>query len=417
MLLWVFVLLLLAVIFFCTLGSAALQAIPLERLWKLREAGGRNAAGVEYWITHSQQITWSFRVVSRISCVAIALLLASIIEERPLPLYVFFIATVLAGILIAFPGSLIPSAWAQFAGEKIGLNLLPLIRVFGAILTPLSVACQAVLNMLLRLFGRPPLHFTPIALRSELEQCMGGLDRAGMLSDEEKKMVRHVFSFHEIEASEIMTPRVAMRCLSDAESVARAVDLFTAEHLSRIPIYRESPDNIVGILYVKDLLEHWGEPGISEQRVGPLAREPLFVPGTTRARNLLSEMRKRQVHMAIVVDEYGVAAGLVTLENILEAIVGEIKDEYDPQDEKHYERVGDGVYRVDAQLSVTDARQELGIDVPERGDYDTLAGFVCAFCGRVPGAGEVMEWGGYAFTVLEATKRSLIKLEIRGVKR
>jgi CBS domain containing-hemolysin-like protein len=417
MLIWLFVVVLLSVIFFCTLGSAALQAIPLERLWKLREGGGRNAAGVEYWITHSQQITWSFRVVSRISCVALALLLASILEDRPLPPYVFFIALVLSTILIAFPGSLIPSAWAQLAGEKIGLSLLPVIRMFGVILTPISMVCQAVMNVALRLFGRPPLHFKPLPLRSELEQCMGGLDRAGMLSEEEKKMVRRIFSFHEIEAREIMTPRVAMRCLSEQETVGRAVELVKAEHLSRIPVYRESPDNIVGVLFAKDLLSRMGEAGVAEAKVGPLAREPFFVPETTGARALLAEMRKRQTHMTIVVDEYGVTTGLVTIENILETIVGEIRDEYDPRDDRHYEKTGDGVYRVDAQLSVNDAREELGIDVPERGEYDTLAGFICAFCGRVPGAGEVMEWGGYAFKILDATKRGLITLEIRGVKK
>lgn len=417
MLIWFFVVVLLAVVFFCTLGSAALQAIPLERLWKLREGGGRNAAGVEYWITHSQQITWSFRVVSRISCVAIALLLAAILEERPLPLYVFFIALFVSTVLIAFPGSLIPSAWAQLAGEKIGLNLLPALRMFGVILTPISVVCQAVLNMLLKLFNRPPLHFKPLPLRSELEQCMGGVERAGMLSDEEKKMVRRIFSFHEVVASEIMTPRVAMRCLSEQETVGRAVELVRAEHLSRIPVYRESPDNIVGVLFAKDLLSRMGEAGVAESKVGPLAREPLFVPEATGARALLAEMRKRQSHMAIVVDEYGVTTGIVTLENVLETIVGEIRDEHDPHEDRHYEKTGDGVYRVDAQLSVSDAREELGIDVPERGEYDTLAGFVCAFCGRVPSPGEVMEWGGYSFKVLEATKRSLITLEIRGVKK
>jgi CBS domain containing-hemolysin-like protein len=417
MLTWLSAVVFLSVIFFCTLGSAALQGISIERLWKIRQGGGRAAAGVEYWITHSQQIIWSFRVISRISCVALALLVASLIQERPLPPYVFIIALVASTVLIAFPGSLIPSAWAQLAGEKIGLNLMPLIRTIGAVLSPLSTGSQAVMNLALRMLGRPPLRFSALPLRSELEQCMGGVERAGMLSEEEKKMVRRIFAFHEIEAREIMTPRVAMRCLSEQEPLARAVELVRAEHLSRIPIYRESPDNIVGVLLAKDLLGRMAEHGGAETKVGALAREPLFVPETNGARALLAEMRKRQTHMAIIVDEYGVTTGLVTMENILEAIVGEIRDEYDPHDERHYEKVGDGVYRVDAQLSVNDARVELGIDVPERQEYDTLAGFICAFCGRVPAAGELMEWGGYSFKVLDATKRSVRTLEIRGVKK
>ena len=183
MLTWLSAAAFLSVVFFCTLGSAALQGISIERLWKIRQGGGRAAAGVEYWITHSQQIIWSFRVISRISCVALALLVASLIQERSLPPYVFIIALVASTVLIAFPGSLIPSAWAQLAGEKIGLNLMPLIRTIGAVLSPLSTGSQALMNLALKMLGRPPLRFSALPLRSELEQCMGGVERAGMLSE------------------------------------------------------------------------------------------------------------------------------------------------------------------------------------------------------------------------------------------
>ena len=413
MLVWILVIIFLSLIFFCTLSSVALNAIPLERLWRLRQGGGRSAAGVEYWVTHSQQITWACRVASRISCVALALVLVTLIEGKPLPLYAFIIALLVTTFLVAFPGSLLPSAWAQLAGEKIGLSLLPLIRILGMILTPLAVGCYAILNLILKPFGITTLSFKPLHLRSEIEQYVGGLEKSATLSDEEKKMVRRIFGFGELEASEIMTPRVSMRCLSEHETVARALELIKAEHLSRIPIFRGSPDSVVGVLYAKDLLSHWGEVGLEARGVGELAREPLFVPATSKIGAILLKMRTKRVHMAIVVDEYGNAIGLVTIENVIEEIVGEIRDEHDSPGDAPCEKVGEGVYRVDARLSVNDARRELGLAIPERGEYDTLAGFLYTVCGGVPVTGEVINWGWHSFKVLEATKRGVVRLEVR----
>lgn len=413
MLIWILIIVFLSIIFFCTLSSAALNAIPIERLWRLREGGGRSARGVEYWVTHSQQITWACRVASRLSCVALALVLATLIEGKPLPIYAFIIALLVTTILVAFPGSLIPSAWAQLAGEKIGLSLLPFIRVLGVILTPIGVGCYAILNAILKPFGIAALKFKPLHLGSELEQCVGGIEKSTALSDAEKEMVRRIFGFGGLEASEIMTPRVFMRCLSEDDTVARALDLIKVERLSRIPIFRGGPDRIVGVLYAKDLLSRWGEKGFEERPVGEFAREPLFVPGTSRVPALFSEMCKKRIHMAIIVDEYGSAIGLATMENVIEEIVGEIRDEHDFPGDLPYKKIGDGVYEADACLSVHDARRELGVAIPERPEYDTLAGFIYAVYGAVPAAGEVIDWKGHSFKVLKATKRGVGRVEIR----
>lgn len=413
MLIWILVVIFLSIIFFCTLSSVALNAIPIERLWRLREGGGRSARGVEYWVTHSQQITWACRVASRISCIALALVLATLIEGKPLPVYAFIIALLVTTILVAFPGSLLPSAWAQLAGEKIGLSLLPFIRVLGVILTPVGIGCYAILNAILKPFGIAALSFKPLHLRSELEQCVGGLEKSTALSDSEKKMVRRIFGFGGLEASEIMTPRVSMRCLSEDETVARAIELIKTERLSRIPVFRGSPDKVVGVLYAKDLLCRWCEKGLEARAVGGLAREPLFVPGTSKLPALFAEMCGKRIHMAIIVDEYGSTIGLATMENVIEEIMGEIRDEHDFPGNLPYKKIGDGVYEADACLSAHDARRELGVAIPERREYDTLAGFICAVYGAVPAAGEVINWEGRSFKVLEATKRGVVRVEIR----
>jgi CBS domain containing-hemolysin-like protein len=337
----------------------------------------------------------------------------TLIAGHALPVYAFVIALVLTTILVAFPGSLIPSAYAQLAGEKIGLALLPLIRVLGIILTPISMACQAVLNVILKPFGIAPLRFKPISLRSEVEQCVGGIEKSGALTDEEKTMIRRIFSFGELGARDLMTPRVAMRCLSESDTLGQAAAVIGAEHYSRLPVFRGSPDSIVGVFYAKDLLDRWGQEGAAEMKVGELMREPLFAPETITARTLLADMRKKQIHAAILVDEYGSATGLVTIEDILEAIHGELRDEYDEVEPPLYQEVSSGVYRVDARLPVKDARDELGFKIPNRYGYDTLAGFVCAVAGRVPAVGEVIEWRGHSFKVIDATTTGVRTLEVK----
>ncbi len=407
------VLILLGIIFFSTLGGAALRSIPIDRLRQIREEVGKNSSRVDYWVTHSQQITWALRVTSRISCVALALVLARVIAGDSFPIFKVVIALVVTGLLVAFPGSLIPLAWGQRGGERIGMRLIPVFRVFAVILAPISSVCRGVLNGALVLASKSPISFKPLSLKGELDQLIGDRKAAKRLDEEEKAMIRHIFKFGDMMAKEVMTPRISMSCLAEDDTVSRARQLIKEEHHSRIPVYSGNSDNVVGVLYAKDLLSHRREEGMEDINVGSLMREPIFVPETKKLDDLFSELRSKRTHMAIVVDEYGCTTGLVTMEDILEEIVGEIQDEYDIDEKGLYEKLGEGLYRVDARLPANDAREELGLNIPESEEYDTLAGFVCSLCGRVPAAGETVEWNGYIIRVLEASSRNVIKLEIR----
>ena len=410
---WIVAIALLAAIFFATLAGTALRSIPVERLRALKESGGETAERIGYWITHSEQIVWALRVASRVSCVALALAVTAIVAREPFPLYAFFIGLAVTGLLVAFPGSLVPMIWGKRAAERVGLRLIPALRFFGTLLAPFITACEAAVNACLRIIGRPPLRFSPISLRGELESIIGEERNAAALDEDEKRMIRHIFEFGDTEVKEIMTPRLSMRCLGEGETVRRAVGMIREEHHSRIPVYRDSPDSIVGILYAKDLLDLWAKGGGLDTPLGALAREALFVPETKKVDELFDQFRRLKTHMAIVVDEYGCTSGLVTMEDILEEIVGEIQDEYDVEERPMCEPLGGGVYRVDARLPVAEAREEFGIDIPEGEGYDTIAGFVYAACGRVPAAGETIRHGAVTVKVLEASGRAVKRLEIR----
>lgn len=210
----------------------------------------------------------------------------------------------------------------------------------------------------------------------------------GTLQAEEKRMIAEVFEIGDTVAREIMVPRVDVAMIEDTASVAEALPFFRRTGFSRVPVFHEDPDSIIGIALLKDLLEP-----IAAGRAGGLmadcVRSPLFVPETKPILDLLQEMRASHNHMVIVVDEHGGTAGIVTIEDIVEEIVGEIADEYD-RDHRYIEPVGDGVWLVDGRLPVEDSIEDLGLEIPESEEYDTLAGWVLSELGHIPEVGEVV---------------------------
>jgi putative hemolysin len=227
-------------------------------------------------------------------------------------------------------------------------------------------------------------------------------DRSG-LEEEEKEMIRSIFDLRETQAKEIMTPRVDVVALDIQVSYREAMELITHEKYSRIPVYEENIDHVKGILHVMDLMG-LPESTVKENfRLADHLREAFFVPRTKKIGDLMREFRQRHAHMAIVVDEYGGTSGVVTLEDILEEIVGEIHDE-DEMETQKIQRSEDGGYLVDPTISLSDLKEELDIDLQpedEEVQIDTLGGFILYVHGRVPRKGDVVRYKGLAFEILE----------------
>jgi CBS domain containing-hemolysin-like protein len=209
-----------------------------------------------------------------------------------------------------------------------------------------------------------------------------------------------------------MIPRVDMVAIEENISLDPLLDLVKEKRHSRIPVYKKSIDEIVGIFYVKDLLSLWKEA--EEVKVKDLMRSPYFVPESKRVSDLLHEFQKKKVHMAIVVDEYGGVSGLVTLEDLLEEIVGEIRDEYDAE-EVLFKKLEDGSILLNAKMDIGEANKELEINIPENG-FETVGGFILDLLGRLPQQGEEIEYKNLKITIVEADEHSLSKVRIKKVK-
>jgi CBS domain containing-hemolysin-like protein len=238
-------------------------------------------------------------------------------------------------------------------------------------------------------------------------------EEQGLIEREERRLLQSIVDFGATLVREVMTPRpdiVAVRADSTLDEL-RA--LFREQEYSRIPVYNENLDNILGIVFVKDLIQLTGAPG-EAQAIAGLVRPAAFVPETKRVPEMLKEFQRKQVQMAIVVDEYGGTAGLVTLEDLLEEIVGEIRDEYDVETEPVTEEP-DGSYVFSAKVNIDEVRDRLDVDIEADG-FETVGGYVLARVGRVPSVGETFEFDGMSIEVLDAERRRIHRVRFRKAK-
>lgn len=246
----------------------------------------------------------------------------------------------------------------------------------------------------------------------ELHEMMEASEEEGLINEEESEMIRAIFSLGETVVREVMVPRTAMACIPvDVTAVELIATIIDCGH-SRIPVYEGTVDNITGVLYAKDLLKYWGEnsPALDIKKI---ARQPFYIPETKNLEELLQEFKKRRVHIAIVIDEYGGTSGLITIEDLLEQIVGDIQDEYDTEEEL-IQLQPDGTTVVDARMPIEELEQFFEIEV-EREKFDSVGGLIFYLLGRVPRTGDEVTCSGIRLTVLSAGDRRIGKLRAEKV--
>ena len=236
-------------------------------------------------------------------------------------------------------------------------------------------------------------------------------DEVTELKEKEREMITSILGFSDTEVREIMVPRIDMVCVEENTSIKELTRLIKEKGHSRIPVYQERIDNIIGILYAKDLLPYLLNDRSKPISLRNLVRPASFVPESKKLHQLLREFQQRKYHMAIVVDEYGGTAGLVTLEDIIEEIVGDIQDEYD-RELPLYRKIDDRTYLVDAKIDMHELNEKLGLDLPTEGEFESLGGFIFSLTGYVPEKNEVVKYENYTFTVLEVDRNRIVKVKL-----
>ena len=251
----------------------------------------------------------------------------------------------------------------------------------------------------------------------ELEFLINVGEKEGKLQPDKGEMITNIFDISDIDVKEIMVPRTDVTAVPEDISTEEIKQIVRETEYSRIPVYRNSLDNIIGILYVKDLIRLKGTD-YSVEDLLKLLRKPLFVPETKKIDLMLKEFQKNKLHIAVVVDEYGGTAGIITMEDILEEIVGDILDEYDI-DSEEIKQISENKYIINGRMTVNDFCDHFNIEeFDEDDDYDTVAGLVFDIAGEVPKIGDVFTWNNFKFTIkrLENRRIDLMEVEILGVK-
>lgn len=331
----------------------------------------------------------------------------------------WMILSILALILVSFVvGDYLARVFGTRLPEKALQIGFPLASIFLFIAFPLAYIFLKISQSLSSDLYFDSTQEPTTQAKQEIIDIIQEAEVSPTLDTHDRKLIESVLTFKERCAREVMVPRVDVFSLSADTSIRDAARILKNEGYSRTPVYRNTVDNIVGVLMYKDILrkymefEEKNDPKILEAAIETIQKGILYTPETKKISNLLQEFRKKQVHFAIVVDEYGGTEGIVTIEDILEEIVGEISDEYD-QEEENFKHLMDGSWIVDARTNILDVEEQLGIKIPQEEEYDTVGGYVFHVAGAIPSPGFIIHHDDFDLEILESTDRAVEKVRIK----
>ncbi|MDQ3916196.1 MAG: hemolysin family protein [Actinomycetota bacterium] len=311
--------------------------------------------------------------------------------------------------LIFVLAEVVPKTYTVQRTETAALLAARPVYLVGRLLMPVAKVLILVANALMVLLPGRGLPKGPFVTEEEIRHLVDVAEEEEEIEEEERELIHSVFEFGDTVVREVMVPRPDMITIRATATLDEALEMIIEGGYSRVPIYEGDTDNIIGVLYAKDLLKRIHEKR-GDSKVAALGRAPLFVPEQKKVAELLREMQEQRVHMAIVVDEYGGTAGLVTIEDLIEEIVGEIVDEYD-QEEPLVEPVDEDRIRVDAKMPIDEVNELLDVDLPHE-DWDTVGGLVFGLTGRVPEVGESVHLDSLEFKTERVTGRRVQKVLI-----
>jgi len=334
-----------------------------------------------------------------------------------LPLFEAFLV---ASTFLLFFSVAIPQAWAKYGSTAVLVRCYFAIRLADTLFQPVTLLMHGIDDIVRRHAGVSLRDSEEDRIQERQEELLSlgeGQKKEGAVDEQERDMIESVLDFRDTTVDQIMTPRTEVIGINADDDFQKAVDLVMEYGHSRYPVYEQSIDTVIGMLYAKDLLK-----GLNKNERLPslrkIIRNAFFVPESKTIRDLLHDFQTQKVHLAVVLDEYGGTAGIVTIEDVVEELVGEIEDEYEEPAEQKFLKIADNIYEVDARCHVDEFNDELEMDLPEDEDYETLAGFAFTRLGAIPKNGDTFEFKNLFFTIIDAEPRKInrLKIEIRPIE-
>jgi len=397
---------------FFSASETALTTITRSRAEVLINQNPERYRILEKWIANKKRIIASLLIGNNVVNILCSIL-GYRVAMHYMPDYAEAISVIgLTLVILAF-AEITPKGVALHNAERVVVPLFRIVRVFDFLVRPVSWSLSRIPGLIT---GRWADHDDGGApTEDEIEyHIRRGVDQAVFEEKGQGELLMSAMEFPDTMVKDVMIPRTDIFGIDRHTPLIEVAQMMIEGGHSRVPVYDSNLDHIVGLLYAKDVLRQIHRRTVEETTTaGDLVRgEPMFAPKTQKISALLADMRRRGMHMAVVVDEFGGTAGLITLEDIIEELVGEIRDEFDPE-EPLIQKTDDGRWQVDARISIHDLHDETGIDIPDTGDYASVGGFVVAEAGKIPRRGKVVERGDFEIAVVDADARHVKRLEIR----
>ncbi|MHC4882643.1 MAG: hemolysin family protein [Planctomycetota bacterium] len=395
---------------FFTLNGQSLRLFSRVKLQEAFKKAGREDR-IEMLIANAEELALTCSSLRVFCNAAIVFILAMLVTEGR------YVIAFIAGLLILEVFTLIiPHAWAKHAGEYILPRTYALLRVVMFLFRPLLAVFDLHDRFVRRLAGVQETN-PEQAQEERQEEILNFVEQGrieGVVDEEEMEMIESVLELDETTAEEIMTPRTDLIAIEANDDLTAILETIRDKGHSRIPVYEENVDNIIGLIYAKDLLTEIGKDPAGF-KLKEKMREVYFVPETKLLRDLLHEFQNQKLHIAVVLDEYGGTAGIVTIEDILEEVVGEITDEFEDAPTESYKKIDENTYEVGARMYIDEVNEELDVDLPDDEDYDTIGGFVFSHLGYIPKVGEKFDYANLNIAVTAAGPRAVKKLRIKKI--
>ncbi|MBK7645179.1 MAG: HlyC/CorC family transporter [Planctomycetes bacterium] len=399
---------------FQTLRLALQRASPVRILPRVRDSSSR--ARIEQLLTRADHLAQSAGILALAAGLAFTLaLVRHVADGESLGLRELLLSAAIALPVLLICAEAVPAALALRLGDGWIARTLPAFHVLQLPIAGLVRFFEVLRRALLRVAGSRQDPRSSRAIVEGLREVIEENAISGALDETEKEIIGNVMEARDVNVAAIMTPRTEIQALEIGEGLAGAAQRVADSGHSRVPVYEGSLDRIVGVVTARDVLGVAAEDGLETERLRSILRPAWFVPETKPVSELLSEFKREKLKLAVVLDEYGGTAGVVTLGDVMQQLVGDIQDEFDEAPRQLVRRLPDGSAEVDASLNVDEVNERLELAIPEDEHYDTLAGFVLSELGHFPRRGEHFRGAGCDFTVLESSERRVYKVLVREV--
>ena len=393
---------------FFSASETALMSLSKIRIRHMKEEGVKGAKLVSNLIEEPNKLLSSILIgnnVVNIAATSISTsLFITLLGATGVP-----IATALMTVLVLIFGEITPKTIAANSSEKVAILVSKPIKAIIFILTPVVWILNIVTNLIFKLFGIKTKGNEPYITEEELKTMVNVGHEEGVLEIEEREIINNVFQFGDMQAKEAMVQRLDIIAIDVEDSYEEIIQQFKEEKLSRMPVYNESIDDIIGVLNIKDII-FLSDEEIENFDIKLYVREAFFTYEFKKITQLLEEMKKEKIQMAIVVDEYGGTAGIITVEDLVEVIVGDIDDEYDEEDEDIIV-VKEDEYIVDGGLKISDVNELIGVRL-ESEEFDSIGGYIIGYLRRLPEENEVIEVDNIKFCIESLDKNRIKKIRI-----